>query len=135
MIFLFSIFCIALCIVTWMIGNRIIQIRRGYIDPQGLSDIHQVIIQEKVAKIEKVVIQSVKRFFHYIAVTLMKGWVIIVHIIEKTTREKFPRLHDTFREKNLKVLEKKQAFMNTAKEYRNKMRMFRKKLREEDGLK
>jgi starvation-inducible outer membrane lipoprotein len=119
----------------WMIGNRIIQIRRGYIDPQGLSDIHQVIIQEKVAKIEKVVIQSVKRFFHYIAVTLMKGWVIIVHIIEKTAREKFPRLHNTIREKNLKVLEKKQVLMNTAKEYRNKMRMFRKKLREEDGLK
>ena len=73
MIFLFSIFCIALCITVWMIGNRIIQIRRGYIDPQGVSDIHQVIIQGKVAKIEKVVIQSVKRFFHYIAVTLMKG--------------------------------------------------------------
>ncbi|MCC6520969.1 hypothetical protein IT403_03255 [Candidatus Nomurabacteria bacterium] len=91
-------------------------------------------IQGKVAKIEKVVIQSVKRFFHYIAVTLMKGWVIIVHIIEKTTREKFPRLHSTLQEKNVKVLEKKQALMNTAKEYRNKMRMFRKKLREEDGL-
>ncbi len=135
MIFLFSIFCIALCIAMWMIGNRIIQIRRGYIDPQGLSDMHQVIIQEKVAKIEKVVIQSVKRFFHYIAVTLMKGWVIVVHIIEKTAREKFPRLHSTVQEKNLKVLEKKQALINTAKEYRNKMRMFRKKLREEDGLK
>ncbi len=139
MTFLLLLFFISLGICIWMITNRIIQIQRGYVDPNIIISDQHTAIQTEVAKIEKIVIQSLKRFFHYMAVTIMKGWVIVSHLTDKKIRERFPRTYNRLFEKNTdKEIDPnipKRTLMNTVREYRFKMKMFRKKLREEDELK
>ena len=130
------LFLIAISTILVMLIHRAGEIDRGEVEPPlSVIDIPPFFSYERFAEMEDYMIQSLKRGLHKSAVVCMQTWVVASHFIDKHIHKRFPHVHKIlFRKKEVSTDIQKRTIITIIREYREKMRAFRKRLREQDGL-
>ena len=74
--------------------------------------------------------EKAKKNLHLAILSMIKTWIVIVHIVQKRLREKFPKI---FKEPTATDKTKTSSpFLKTVAEYKTKIKRFKKKIKEQD---
>ena len=128
----FILFIISLLSISGLILYKSWRLRTGRAEHTHESIPHahkHWFSQDELNALKGRVWETTKSKLHLAILSIIKTWIVIVHIVQKRLREKFPKV---FKESTPEEKGKSSPFLKTVAEYKTKIKRFKKKIKEQD---